>query len=869
MEEQPSNGGQTRFHLLGAAELTGPEGNQLLSVLARPKLLALLSYLAAGSPRGFHRRDTLVGLFWAETDPERARNALRQSLFHLRRALGEDVLLTRGDDEVGLEAEWFWCDVTAFEGALAEGRREEALELYRGELLEGFYVSDAPDYERWLDQRRTELREKAATAAWELAEQAQAEGNETAVRWAHRALSLAPLDEALVRRVIELLDRVGDRSSAIQEYKAFARRLQSELELEPAPETQALVESIRLRTTSNGHAVARSAPSAAGAPVATSPKQRPRTRPISKTPAFRLGAIAGAAAVITLFVIWAFSSHQSERTIPLDPRRVLVEPFENQTGDPEHDHLGRLAADWIARSLEGTGLVDVVPPEAAFQLATPRVVTETGSGSEVTTLAEATRAGIVISGAIYASADSITIEAIVTNVRSQRVLASVESAPAPKDDPLATIETLRQRVTGALATTFDWRIAKFADVTRQPPTYEAYRLFVEAEEIYNRGFTPDGGHYFEQAQQLFLQAFALDSTLAAALVRAAASAWIAGVPREADSLINVADAHREYLTPFAEARLDLMLASLSGDRAAALRAARKMPETPLDPAIRAVDLNHPREAVEVLTSAEYYPDAVRSVGLYGVDQMYWRFLTLGYHMLGEHEAELEAALQGREHYPNQLLALDVEVQALAALGRVDEVKDRLDESVEMPSQAWLAFFPNIDPALVATNAVFELRAHGNHAASLEVAERALSWLRSHPAEESGARLHGERLALVYYGAERWDDARSLYEKLANEYPDDVNYQGFLGTLAARRGDREEALRISEGLVGLNDPYDFGRDTYWQACIAAILGERERATELLRASFAQGRAHGIQLHRDPDLESLFDYPPFQEFLKPKG
>ncbi|UCC83466.1 MAG: winged helix-turn-helix domain-containing protein, partial [Gemmatimonadota bacterium] len=247
MDEPGSN--MIEFRALGSAELKGPEGNDLLSVLARPKLLALLSYLAASAGRAFVRRDTLINLFWGEVDLDRARNSLRQSLHHLRRSLGEDVLVGRGDDEVGLAEGAFWCDVAAFESALTDARREEALELYRGGLLEGFFVADAPEYERWLDGRRAELRGKAAAAAWELAEAAESARDTTGARgWARRALELSPLEEDLVQRVISLLDRAGDRSHAVQQYEAFTRRLKTELDLEPAPETKALIGAVRGRT---------------------------------------------------------------------------------------------------------------------------------------------------------------------------------------------------------------------------------------------------------------------------------------------------------------------------------------------------------------------------------------------------------------------------------------------------------------------------------------------------------------------------------------------------------------------------------------------------------------------------------------------
>jgi hypothetical protein len=59
------------------------------------------------------------------------------------------------------------------------------------------------------------------------------------------------------------------------------------------------------------------------------------------------------------------------------------------------------------------------------------------------------------------------------------------------------------------------------------------------------------------------------------------------------------------------------------------------------------------------------------------------------------------------------------------------------------------------------------------------------------------------------------------------------------------------------------------DTYWAACIAAQLGEREEAVELLRRAFTEGASIGFHAHKDPDLEALWDYPPFRRFIEPRG
>jgi serine/threonine-protein kinase len=217
-------------------------------VLAQPKRVALLLYLALGARQGFKRRDTLLGVFWSDVEEERARHALRQALYVLRRALGSNVVVSRGDEELGVDRERVWCDAAAFEAAVDAGRSVDALELYEGDLLPGFYLDDAPEFERWLENERRRLRRKAADSAWAEADQRENTGDlAEASRWARRAQELTPFDETSLCRLIGLLDRIGDRAGAIKAYDQFARLLESAYEAEPAPETRALIQRIRDR----------------------------------------------------------------------------------------------------------------------------------------------------------------------------------------------------------------------------------------------------------------------------------------------------------------------------------------------------------------------------------------------------------------------------------------------------------------------------------------------------------------------------------------------------------------------------------------------------------------------------------------------
>src|SRR5690349_25016054 len=103
------------LRLIGRVSLTGVQGREVRNLLRQPRRLALLAYLAAATPRGFHRRDSLLALFWPELDQEHARAALRQALHVVRDALGADVIVTRGDEEVGLDFHRSACDGVVFD----------------------------------------------------------------------------------------------------------------------------------------------------------------------------------------------------------------------------------------------------------------------------------------------------------------------------------------------------------------------------------------------------------------------------------------------------------------------------------------------------------------------------------------------------------------------------------------------------------------------------------------------------------------------------------------------------------------------------------------------------------------------------------
>jgi DNA-binding SARP family transcriptional activator len=197
----------------------------------------------------------LLARFWPELPPDAGRNNLSVMLNSLRKALSSDdapagSVIVADNFNVQLNPRTVTTDVAEFEEAIRRGRdfsrspAEQvqhliaAVELYRGELLLGYY-------ENWIIPEQRRLEELFFQAVRELIDCLKAAGDiPRAINYAHRTMSLDPLREELHRELMQLYVTTGQPSAALRQYRELERMLGEKLNAAPALATQQLYHRI-------------------------------------------------------------------------------------------------------------------------------------------------------------------------------------------------------------------------------------------------------------------------------------------------------------------------------------------------------------------------------------------------------------------------------------------------------------------------------------------------------------------------------------------------------------------------------------------------------------------------------------------------
>jgi DNA-binding SARP family transcriptional activator len=230
------------FHACDAAEQE--------VTIAGTKSGMLLAYLAL-KPDKAHSREQLIGLFWSDRGDSQARGSLRQTLWLLGKGLKkiEPYPLVVEGNTIALDPDAVEIDTSRFVGLIAKGAPDDlssAMELYRGELLQGVRVRD-PTFEDCLRSERSRFEELAINACTTLLDhQLTVEKNDEAAVTAKKLLEIDPLQEVAHRTLMRQYATKGQVGLAIKQYETCREILQRELRINPGPETERLFDRIRL-----------------------------------------------------------------------------------------------------------------------------------------------------------------------------------------------------------------------------------------------------------------------------------------------------------------------------------------------------------------------------------------------------------------------------------------------------------------------------------------------------------------------------------------------------------------------------------------------------------------------------------------------
>ncbi len=524
--------------------------------------------------------------------------------------------------------------------------------------------------------------------------------------------------------------------------------------------------------------------------------------------------------------------------------RVAVVPFENETGDSSLAVVGRMAAAILRHAVEFDNGIAVVSKGELNAL----LVEERKSEDVVQRLSREARATVVVTGNVYLKGDSLRIEVAATNTRTGTSLAAFEPQLAPRGGPVAAIESLGDRLLGALAT--DTASVNFT----RAPKYSAY---VDYDAAIQRFMRAD----MAEARSLFRRASARDSTFFIAYSMLATSYWNASMFDSSEVVLRAWAEVHTALTPSEYAQFEWHQALLAGDTERTLETTQRWATFDSTIPVYLTGLNANKSLRTSLALASLlYVDTLTARTNLALGFTIFR-LADAYHLAGQYEAELASLERRRSQCPNDVPRLLArERRALGALRcgpKAIAVADTVLRSADASNAQALVEGINL--------AAMEFHAYGDSAWSAILARTVLAWSARHPTMlPPTTRAIDRGIAWLLTGT--LDSAQSDFETAARD-SSRMDAPGYLGLTLARRGNVQRARAIADSLGAIQRKWLFGENTLWRASLYAELGDHDDAVALLGRAYHEGMGKQ-HAHFLTQLRALHGYPPFEAFIRPR-
>jgi DNA-binding SARP family transcriptional activator/tetratricopeptide (TPR) repeat protein len=530
-----------------------------LGVTAGRRRLALLAMLAANGTRGVPR-DKLIATFWPESETTRARHALDQTLYALKRDLACDTLFV-GRDELALNPADISSDIAAFNESLEKKEYAAAVAHYTGPFLDGVFVGDAPDFERWAENERVAIERDVDDALESLATEA-AERNEhrTAADWWERLAARNPRRTSVIISLMSALSSAGERESALRHANTYHTLVSEDGDLEANPAVSALADRLKKAPAAEMAApVVVKQPEVAAPPSATLPRTPPRSR--------RRLAVFGVGAAIVATTAWAIVARPGT-----DVRGwVLPADFENRTGDSTFDR----AIDVVLRvGLEQSGAINVFPrsrvPRTLARMGRSSSAPERLTESLALEVAQRENVRAIVVGSIDRVDSTYVIVTRLVDATSGVALASERSVAASRADVIGAIDDVVRKLRRDIGE------SAAALARHDRPLARATTRSLDALRKYTDGLAAARAGRYADARELWSGAAALDSDFAMAHAELGAASYFAGQRVEGDAHFSRALALLDRLTDRERFQIRAAAESWRGNRETAISIRRSL-----------------------------------------------------------------------------------------------------------------------------------------------------------------------------------------------------------------------------------------------------------------------------------------------------
>jgi DNA-binding SARP family transcriptional activator/tetratricopeptide (TPR) repeat protein/TolB-like protein len=863
-----------RLLTLGGLSLVD-DGAQVTGAASQRSRLALLAILAVAGPAGIAREKVLACL-WPESDDERARHALKQAVYALRRDLGSEHAI-QGTATLCLDPTLVASDVRDFDDAIARGDDAAAVALYAGPFLDGVFVRGSAEFDQWAATERARLERAHHDAIGRLARAAEAAGDTVAsVGWWRRAAAAEPLSGRVALSLMRALAEAGDVTEAIQHARIHDAVVQGQLDTPADEAVLAFAEELR---RGDWTPPARVTPPRVSAPSVEAEATTPMTPLVTSTPPIPtetrvptssppgrwrrwskpLAIAAGAMVILAMALMpsmrakWGLASSAPPATV--SARRIVVGPFRNNTRDKTLDPIGEIAADWLVRSLLDAEF-DVVDSRNSSPFAYRAARDTAAPLVDPVVLAAQKGAATVITGSYYQQGDTLTFSASLIDPVRGVPLHSVKPAMGPRSEQSKLLGDLASRVAVAMVNSVDSAVGARTAFVGDPPSIEAYEHASRGWEMFFARPDDTTAVFTELRQAAEIDTSYFVPRLMRAYVLDVKEAWPL-----LDEAVKELKPRRGRMSRVERESLALFEADLRGDLQGRLRASRELMK--LSPgnvdmallvAVSASYLNMSQLAYDALNGSD------PNFGINAVSPMYWSWHAVAEHTMGRYDDEVKSATILARRFPAQRYGALALVRAHAARGDTLALRKVLEAS------GGYAQSPTLEARGLILEAGRELRAHGYARAADSIFAIAATQ-RPRPGATTEERA---RYGQAVYEAGDLVRAREVFGSLLAASPRNVDFLGRLGTIAVRTGDSTTARQVEQRLMEWKEPYPLGRPQYWRAHLAALSGRGTEAVELLHSAVNAGmRSMDLQivtLHEDRDFQPLWNDPGFKELVR---